>query len=223
MKKIKLISLFAAIGMFGISQIAFAANSILSVSPASLDNTVGKAFNISVQLDPASNKVCVVKGTLNLDNLSCQNITVADGLMIQTNPTCSNPSFTVGIPKCSTAVANILSVSVKGTQAGQSNLSVTGTKVIGVGVDVPFTLQSGVYQIAAVPTTNTQTTTVVQPTQKPVQQIATTTNTNSNVNLAATVGLTDSASNGWMNYLVIVLVILIVIYGIYNFAKRKKQ
>jgi len=214
MKKIKILSLLAIVGMLGISQIAFAANSTLSVSPASLNSTAGKTFNVSVQLDPAGNKVCVVKGTLNLNNLSCQAVTVADGLMIQTNPSCSSPSFTVGIPKCSTAVENILSVSVKGTQAGQANLSITGAKVIGVGVDVPFTSQSGVYQIAAVPTTKTQTTTITQTAQQATNTAPVVSNT-APITQTAAVATASSSGNAWM-WIILVIVMLVLIGFIYS-------
>jgi len=151
MEKITLLVLLTIVGIFRVSQMVYADSSILSVLPASLNSTVGIVFNVSVQIDPASNNVCVVKGTLNFDNLSCQDITIADSSVIaMITPTCANPSFVLGIPKCTTTVQSILSVSAKGIQAGQGNLSLTEVNVIGAGIDVPFSAEEGVYNIIAV-------------------------------------------------------------------------
>src|ERR1035437_7197829 len=100
MKKITLSSIIViALPLTG-SQMAFAASSVLSVLPLLGSSTVGTSFNISVQINSAGNNVCVVKGTINFDKLTCQSITLANGLIAQTAPTCSVPNFTIGIPKC---------------------------------------------------------------------------------------------------------------------------
>lgn len=167
MKKIILLSLLAIIGTLGIAQLVYADTATLSVYPSSLDSAVGTPFNVSVQLNPASSKVCVIKGTLNFNNLSCQNITVASGFMTQVAPTCASPSFTLGIPQCTTTAQNIFSVSAKGIQAGQASLSVTGAKVIGAGSDVAFSLQNGAYNITAVQISAPAPTPTPAPTPAP--------------------------------------------------------
>ena len=150
MKRIIISSLLVLVGVLALGQAAFAGSAVLSVSPAIATSTVGTAFNNSVQIDPVGNKVCVVKGTINLVNLTCQNITLANGVMAQTAPTCSAPSFTLGIPKCATTSQNLFSVSANGTQAGQASLSFTGVKVIGAGTDVAFSSASGTYNIVPI-------------------------------------------------------------------------
>src|SRR5258708_1677342 len=145
MKKILLLSLLISIGTLALGQAAYAENAILSVLPASLSTAANTAFTASVQLNPANNKVCVVKGTLAFNNVTCQSITVADGVTTQKAPSCASPSFTLGIPQCATTLRNIFSASVKGTLAGQGTVSLSDVKVIGAGTDVPFTLQDGAY------------------------------------------------------------------------------
>ena len=164
MKNIIKTSIIVIVGLLVTSQVVFADSAILSALPLSASTTVGTSFNVLVQINPASNKVCIVKGIINLDNLSCQNITLAGGLMAQTVPTCAAPNFTIGIPKCVSASQNLFSVSVKGTQAGQASAFFTGVKVIGGtggGSDVAFGTQSGNYNIVAVvqePVVSTTTT-----------------------------------------------------------------
>ena len=162
-KKIILLSLLTLVGLFGAGQIVLAENPTLSVSPATLNAAINTPFNASVQLNPANNKVCVVIGTINLDGLVCQNITVATGLMASTVPTCTNPSFIIGIPKCTTVSQNILSVSVKGNRVGRSELSFTGLKIIGSGSNISSAWYGGAYNI-----TTTQPTPIV--TQQPITQ-----------------------------------------------------
>lgn len=232
MEKITLLALLIIIGAFAASQAVLADNAVLSVSPASLNSVVGAPFNVSVQLNPANNKVCVVMGTLSFNNLACQSITVASGVMAQTAPTCDTPNFTLGIPKCATTAQNLFSVSAKGVQAGQGSLFFAGVKVIGAGADVAFSSQGGAYNIAAAQTTAPKITPkttmpqVAQPTQQTPQQVETpvqqTTPAN---NLSANAGAASlvSASSRWFNYFAIALVILVALCGAYYLIKRKKK
>ncbi|MBU2540210.1 DUF4430 domain-containing protein [Patescibacteria group bacterium] len=150
MKKITLLVLLTIVVIFGMSQMVYADSSTLSVLPASLNSTAGSVFSISIQIDSVNNDICVVKGTLNFDNLSCQNIITDSGVMAMITPTCASPSFVLGIPKCVVAVQNILSVSAEGVQAGQGKLFLTDVNVIGAGTDIPFNVEGGAYNITAV-------------------------------------------------------------------------
>jgi len=166
-KKIILLTILTVAGLLGMNQMVYADNSTLFVLPASLNSPVGAPFNVSVQLNPVSNKVCVVKGALVINNLTCQSITVANGVMVQVAPTCAAPNFTLGIAKCVTTTQNLFSVSVKGTQAGQGSIALTDIKVIGVGANVAFSLQGGVYNISAIEIVAPKTT----PTSTPAPAI----------------------------------------------------
>ena len=150
MKKITITSIIVFISMLLGSQLAFASNAILSVSPSASTSTVGSVINAIIKIEPTGNNVCVVKGTINFAGLSCQSVTVANGVMAQTVPTCAEPNFTIGIPKCASSTQNLLSVSVKGTQVGQGVISFSGVKVIGAGSDVVSNSLSGNYNIVAV-------------------------------------------------------------------------
>jgi len=173
MKKFLLASLIV-IGVLLIGQLAHADTSTLLVSPATSSATVGVPFKVSVQANAAGNKVCVVSGTLVFKNLSCQNITIANGLIAVTAPSCGSPSFTIGIPKCTTNVQNLISLSVYGNGVGQATLSIAGAKVIGASTDVVFTSQAGTYNIvAATPGTKPTKPVVTSPstTNNPVPTI----------------------------------------------------
>lgn len=150
MKKIVLSLLFVSVLLLA-AQAVYAADAVILVSPSSATKNTGSAFSVNVQLNPAGNKSCVVKGTLNFTNLSCQGITVAPGLMSQTAPTCSSPSFIIGIPKCTTALQNIMAVSARGIAVGQAELAVSGVNIIGAGNAVPFSAQPGIFSIAKAP------------------------------------------------------------------------
>ena len=194
------------------------------------DSMVGDAFTVSAQIDPAGNNVCVVKGTINLSNLSCQGIVVSDGLIAQTVPSCSNPNFIIGIPKCTMTPRNILSMSLKGIQAGQGALSFTGAKVIGAGISVPFAVQSGIYKIDAPKSASVNNKIVVTNTATGTNSIATGTSEASQNNLfgqtsqTAAVGVagttTPETSNTW-TWIIGVIVIVMIGLGIYMYPKPK--
>ncbi|MFZ3011411.1 MAG: hypothetical protein WA060_00195 [Minisyncoccia bacterium] len=239
MKNIKIKIILSAIILLSVMSFigtVHAASSSLYVSPASLTKTAGDVFNASVGFNASGNKVCAVEGTLNFKNLSCQSITVASGVMTQTTPTCSNPYFMIGIPNCTTADKVLFTTSVKAGSAGPASIGFTSVDVIGEGASVGSASISGNYTINAVPVpitpkVNTETTTpkttkqavqpieqVTQKTEVPVQETA------PENNLVANAGATDITPTGsnWFNYFAIALVILIALYGIYYFLKRKK-
>lgn len=246
MKKIILLSAFVILGVLVLGQAVYAASSILSVQPASLDSAVGKVFNVSIQMDPASNKICVIKGALSFDNLSCQSIAVQNGLMAQTTPTCASPSFMLGIPKCVIADQNILSVSVKGNNIGTGKIFLSGVKVIGAGADVAFNSQGGAYNITTVqtpalkstPTTTAKTTSditaqqVAQPAQQITQQVETPAQqTTAENNIPASVG-TASVASATLNFfsspvviIIIAIFLLLILFWAFNkfFKKNKTQ
>jgi len=154
-KKIILLSVLVVLGVVALGQVAYAATSTVSVLPATANKNVGTTFNATVNLVPQGNKVCVVKGTLSFVNLTCRSISVDPVFeyAIKT-PTCASPSFTLGIPGCTTTTQNVLTVSVKGNNIGQAILPFTGIKLIGGpdgGTDVTFLANGGLYNITAVP------------------------------------------------------------------------
>ncbi|MFH1365933.1 MAG: hypothetical protein ABIG99_00870 [Patescibacteria group bacterium] len=212
-----------------------AASSSLYVSPASITKTAGDIFNASVGFNASGNKVCAAEGTLVFNNISCQSITVADGVMAQSTPSCSNPHFLIGIPNCSTSDKVLFTVSVKAGSAGPASISLTSVDVIGEGASVGSVSINGNYTVNAVPISttpqvNTETTTpkttkqAIQPTKQTTQKtevpIQQTTPEN---NLVASAVAADLATgSNWFNYFAIALVILIALYGVYYFIKRKK-
>ena len=243
MKKITLLVSLIAIAVAMVAgQSVYADTATISVSPAVINSVSGTPFNVSIQLDPAGNKVCVVKGILSLDNLDCQSITLANGITAQVAPTCSSPSFVLGIPKCTTVAQNIFSVSVKGIKAGQGNLSLVGMKVIGVGVDVASSIQGGAYNITAVQTVAPKTVTPETTAPKTTQQVGETTQektgevvsptnqeptqTNAEQPLVAgqQASLATAYSSKTIIIIVIILLVIVIIWGLwYMFGKKKKN
>lgn len=233
MKKIILLSLLIIVSVFGISQTALADNVILSVSPASTKNAIGENINASVQLDPAGNKVCVVKGTINLDNLSCRSITVANGLVAQTTPTCANPNFVIGIPKCEISTPSIISMSVKGTKTGPAILSLTGVSVVGSGTYIASSTLDGAYNIYAPQkyTPKSETTVKTEPTPKTDQEVVVLAQNTTEPSVNKPV-VSASLLTAFMNYiyiwgtttwLLILILALAVIYVTYLFLRPAKK
>lgn len=153
MKNIKTKIILSAIIFFSVLSFVGtvnAAGSSLYVSPASLSKTAGDIFNASVGFNASGNKVCAAEGTLVFNNLSCQSITIADGVMAQSTPSCSNPHFLIGIPNCSTSDKILFTTSVKAGSAGPASISLTSVDVIGEGASVGSASISGNYTINAV-------------------------------------------------------------------------
>jgi hypothetical protein len=238
MKKILLISFLVICSVIAFSHTAYATDSSLSTSPSTLNATVGVPFDISIQLNPADSKVCVVMGTINFNGLSCQNITIASGLMGQTVPTCASPNFIVGIPKCTDVSQNLFSISVKGSQQGQSTLSFTGIKVIGAGSNVSSIWQGGAYNIVAlktitpIATEKDKNSVETQEVQTSVDQTALVKNIPTGVGAEAgaaslvnsgAAALADSGKSPWFIWILMISTVLIIIYAIYYFVTRKKK
>jgi hypothetical protein len=170
----------AILSIVGITKIADAASSSLYVSPATLTKAVGNVFSTTVGVKAAGNKVCAAEGTLVFNNLTCQSISVASGLMAQSTPTCADPYFMVGIPSCTTLDKTLFTVSVKAGKAGAATLGSTSIDIIGEGLSLGSASASGKYTITAAapvptpvpvvkPTPKGGTTTVPEPT--PVKEV----------------------------------------------------
>ena len=222
-KKIILSLLIAGFVFAG--QSAFADSATLSASPASATKNVGTSFTVNVQVNPLGNKVCVVKGTLNFDNLSCSNITVASGLMAQTAPTCASPTFSIGIPKCSTDLQNIMTVSVKGKSAGQANLTFTGAKLIGAGVNVVSSQQPGQYDITAVQQPAKVEKIVEKPVETTIQQTQTQTPEKTQETLVTQqpAALANSAPSKVFTIGGIILLLMVIAFGLWKKFSKKKD
>jgi hypothetical protein len=149
-KKINSISIFVIWGILVLSQTVYAANPTLSFLPAIASENVGTVFNLKVQVNPQGNKACVVEGTLGFNNLTCKSIALAPNLIAQTTPTCTNPNFIIGIPKCSTAPKEILTISVQSNKVGQAKASFAKSSIIGVGVLIHSDGEDGAYNITAI-------------------------------------------------------------------------
>ena len=175
MKKQITILTIALLAFSGSVAIASAAG--LSISPASATKIAGDALNVSVNLSTGGNKVCVVTGTISFTNVTCQSITVASGLMAQMAPSCANPSFSIGIPSCTTADTSIISVNTVAGTAGAASVSLSDVDVIGEGKDVSTSGTGGTFTITAkadVPvvkpadTVDTKPQTIKTPAVKPL-------------------------------------------------------
>jgi hypothetical protein len=219
--KIILLSAFVILGALTFGHAVYAANATLSVLPATASKNVGTAFNVSVNLDPQGNKVCVVKGILNFDDLTCKGITVASGLMAQTTPTCSSPSFTLGIPKCTTSAQNILSVLTKGNSIGQAKVLLANVKVIGVGVIVASATNDGAYNITAVPVPTTAPSPTPQVTSPVPSPVPAPTQQSSAQNQQAS--LANASPTKTIVIVVIIILAIIIIGGLWYVASKKKK
>jgi len=112
------------------------AESSLYVSPETLTVNTNSNITSYVSVIPNGEKVCVVKGSLSFNNLDCKSIVMAEGLMAQKVPTCSNPNFTLGIPTCTLVNKNLLTVQSNTKNSGTANISLIDLNIIGEGVSV---------------------------------------------------------------------------------------
>ena len=208
MKKIILLSLLVVATVVCFGKPVYAASSTFSILPSTGSIDFGTMFNVAVQINPQGNKTCVVMGTLSFDNLTCVSVAVAPGFMAQTTPTCSKPSFVLGIPRCTTAVKNMFSFSVKGNNVGQATVSFTGVRAIGVGKVVASAVSGGAYSIVAVPTS------APTPAPKPVPQSA---------GAASLLTLVSNVFNpSVIAVILLLLVILIILWAVYKRKSKQK-
>lgn len=150
MKKNKIkISVLAGtlLAFSGFINTAWATTANLYVSPSTLIKNTGDNFNISIGVNTGGNKVCVAEGTVAFNNLSCQSITVTDGLMAQSSPTCAKPSFSIGIPSCTVSDTVLFTVNTKAGNAGTAIVSFTGVDIIGEGNSLSSASTNGNYTI----------------------------------------------------------------------------
>lgn len=134
---------------FGFYHSAEAAIPAVYVSPAALSKNVGETFALSIEINTAGNKVCLVEGKLNLDKLSCQSVKVEDGIMAQGSPSCSNLYFLLGIPGCTTDKKALFSVTAKAGNVGVATANFSGVDIIGEGVSISSTSSGGSYAITS--------------------------------------------------------------------------
>lgn len=112
------------------------AESSLYVSPETLTVNTNSNITSYVSVIPNGEKVCVVKGSLSFNNLDCKSIVMAEGLMAQKVPTCSDPNFTLGIPTCTLVSKNLFTVQSNTKNSGTANISLINLNIIGEGVSV---------------------------------------------------------------------------------------
>lgn len=112
------------------------AESSLYVSPETLTVNTNSNITSYVSVIPNGEKVCVVKGSLSFNNLDCKSIVMAEGLMAQKVPTCSDPNFTLGIPTCTLVNKNLFTVQSNTKNSGTANISLMNLNIIGEGVSV---------------------------------------------------------------------------------------
>ncbi len=115
--------------------------------PPSGDQLIDRSFSININVRPDSSNVCVVKGSINFSNLSCNNITVASGLLTAVQPSCQNTNFVIGIPKCSGQAKTLFVVSVTPEGEGPARINFSGVKINGSGVVLSTNFTNGNYDI----------------------------------------------------------------------------
>ncbi|MDD5626111.1 MAG: hypothetical protein PHG83_03025 [Patescibacteria group bacterium] len=166
--KIVLLTTVFLLSVAGFAGTADAASTFLYVSPTNVSKTAGSVFNATVGIN-TSEKACAFEGTLVFNNLTCQSITLADGISempMSTKPTCSNPHFEIGIPGCTTSNRTLMTVSVKTENTKPSSINFKGIDIIGEGASVSNAAVAGNYNVAPVvkPAPVVVPTPVVKPT-----------------------------------------------------------
>lgn len=206
-------------------------NVSLYVSPAGAAKDVGSAFDISAIAGTSGDKVCVVGGTLVFNNLTCKSITLASDIIAQSSPTCSDPYFLLGIPKCAAADKNLFTVSVEGERAGSASVSFVEAEIIGNGVLISSDSTGGNYTIEE-PVHGHETQQTNEQNQSNQNQVNSS-ESNNNQNIInqpagiANAGVTSAAGNWLISNIIwiitVILIILILVYIIPKLMKKNKK
>lgn len=122
------------------------------VTPTGITKNVHEVFSVSVNVSASDSKVYAVEGTINFKNLNCESITVADGLMPQTTPTCAKPYFLIGIPSGTVKDTVLATITLKGNAVGEATVSIANVDIIGEGKSVSTNSTIGSYIIKTGPT-----------------------------------------------------------------------
>lgn len=147
--------LFAAlIGFLALTtQTALAAGSLINITPENATKIVGENFDLTVGVVAAGSRVYAVEGKVILNNLTCQSIAIAEGITVQTSPSCANTYFLLGIPSGTTAGKNLFTMVVKAGVAGSATASFSGVDLIGEGVSLGSQSTGGAYTLNKAATT----------------------------------------------------------------------
>jgi len=222
---------FVLLSIFSFALTAQAAGDSLYISPATSTVNAGGNITVSVIAGTSGDKICAVQGTIIFNNIACQNITVTNGLLVQTSPTCSSPNFVLAIPKCTTTDSTLFTVSSKAGSVGTASISFSGVKLAGVGVVVGTTSFGGNYTINALPVvTPTPTPKTSEKTTTKTEQVTTTPKTTATTNnlqasLAGATGKSLFLAWIWSNIIWIIVLILATavayVFGRISCKKRK--
>lgn len=218
-----ILSLLLLLSLFVAMKVAEAANSFLYVDPPFSTISVGENINSSVLVGTYDKKVCAIKGTLVFNNLVCKNITVSNGLIAKTLPTCLNPSFLIGIPKCTTKDQILLTVSMKANNPGNASISLAGIHIIGEGASVAASAVGGDYHVndaanKAESQTN-QNTEIKNPESSDEQAIELVDQTAALGQARGLGALLDWAGSN----IIWILIAVIISAGLYFFSRAKKK
>src|SRR3989344_2804893 len=145
---VAIIMAFAGMGSPG----AAFAESLLYVFPPATQLTPGILLRGSVELSTSENKVCAVEGRVTFANLTCQSITISDGLVPQSAPTCADPDFLIGIPGCAAQNSDItlFTLSLRAGNGGTASLNLSEVEVLGEGAAVQVASRGGDYEIITI-------------------------------------------------------------------------
>ena len=234
-KNKKILVLAISVLLVTTANFAIAVNPSVFVSPSGLEKEKGQSFNLAISVSGAGQKVCVIEGKINLNNLSCQNIVLSDGLSPQTSPTCANPSFLLGIQGCNSGVKNLFTLTVKSTNSGSASVTFLNVDIIGEGVSISNASVGGNYDIT-VPV-------VVQPKETPEEtpkEVATPQQEESTptpvvvtipeANVAQASLLTAIANilsfrtgKSWLSIIVTILIILALVILIFYLIRKRSR
>ncbi len=143
-------TIITAFAIFGLALSANAASlpSVLA-TPTNITKGINESFVASVNLSANNTAVYAVEGTITFENLTCESIKVADGLMPQTTPTCAQPYFLIGIPNGTTKDIKIADINVRGKAIGEAKIIFSKVDVIGAGKSLSTEFTNGIYNITS--------------------------------------------------------------------------
>lgn len=150
-KKRNTILLGIVIGLFLIPFSVKAMKPLLHVWSTTKYQEIGDSFDINVNVNPGDENVCVIEGRINLSKLSCQSITLENGILALDYPTCQSPDFLIGILNCTNEIKELFTIEAEPISLGEGSVSFSNVDIISEGYSVPFTASEFQYDISAAP------------------------------------------------------------------------
>lgn len=133
--------------LFGALQTSAQVVPLVYVEPVKASVNSGESIDLAIKVGAFDNQVCVVEGDIKVENARCTNLSLGEGLMAQTMPTCEKTHFVVGIPSCTKNETTLFNAKIQAAVQGSAKVILENVEVLGRGEKVSALALDGNYEI----------------------------------------------------------------------------